>query len=78
MILEDFLTAESVTPLSEVPLQFLVEVRWNAEGSGETVECRTNVTFSSSTLGDQQCLAIPPGDIFTTDIVVTESETRSA
>lgn len=72
LILEDFPTSGPQKPLSEVPLQFLVEVREQNETG--TMQCRTRLNFISTTLRDNNCVAIPPGSTFATSIVVTEQE----
>ncbi|XP_062522671.1 uncharacterized protein LOC134197375 [Corticium candelabrum] len=71
LIIEDFTSSSSTTPLSKVPLQFLIHVR---DGTGEA--CSNALTFSESTMKKEQaCIPVPPSGTFNTSIEVIETRT---
>lgn len=67
LMIEDF-TPESSTPLSSVALQFLVLVIRNPGGS-----CLKKPVFIPPTIRDSVCVAIPPGETFTSQLVANSS-----
>lgn len=60
--IEDFVSPSSTTPLSSIPVQFLIEV---FEGD---VSCAEAPVFDPVVLPSESCIAVPTGSTFTTRI----------
>ena len=62
LMIEDF-TSNSLSPLSSVALQFLVFV------SSSNQPCSTTPVFLPPTIREDSCIAVPPGEMFFTQII---------
>ena len=69
LMIEDFSTASSKTPLSKVPLQFLIKVDAKAAGA----KCGGTLTYTNDTMSDNQCVALKSNGVFKTRIGVVET-----
>ena len=69
--IEDFLTPSSQSPLSSVPLQFLVRVFSIAEPCGAKP-----ILVQGETPPDGSCIPVEFGTTYTADIVATSGNSR--
>ena len=58
----------SAAPLSQVPLQFLINVTARANGT----KCGAGVRFTDSTISEGECVTLKPNETYSARIEVIE------
>ena len=71
LMIEDF-TASSQSPLSSVALQFIVYVFTSSQ------PCSASPVFIPPTIEEDACIAVPPGEIFHTQIKANSSSSNTS